>query len=280
MDTIKYRPYSKIVEVTPAMADEWLAKSAYNRVLNWQEISLLAAAMKRGEWTFNTDLVGFNVKDQLMNGHHRLHAIKLVGKPIEVQVNYGLPVESYAVTDTGRKRSYADRLQLPREVTDVLRLGCAIALNNNKPTVSQMYPYVNAGFQHLVELLTAHCNRRVRVFSSAPMKLAAVVMIMRDKESDYVMTQYRALCEQDYERMSPLAQSLSRQVAMSAGTRTSQWDSRNLLARGCKVFDKARAHHTRLQIMDGEPELYRAMVRDVLNYLKDHHEGPTHVERF
>lgn len=274
MEPIKYRPYSHIVEVTPELATEWLNKSPYNRPLNHQEIVRLCAAMKRGEWTFNCDLVGFNVRGELMNGHHRLHAIKMLGTSVEVQVNYGLPVEAYEVTDTGRKRSYADRMRLPREITDVLRLGCAYVLNTPKPTVAQMKPIVDAGFQHLVELLTAHCNRRVRVFSSAPMKLAAVVLMMRDKDNDYVLTQYKALCEQEYEVMSPIVMSLSRQVAMSSGSRTRVWDSRNLLARGCKVFDRSRAHHTRLQIMDGEPDVFRTMVRDVLMEARDLHQRP------
>lgn len=271
METMKYRPYSHIVEVTPEMAAEWLAMSPYNRKLDWKEIMRLVAAMRRGEWTFTNDLIGFNVRNELMNGHHRLHAIKLLGKSVEVQVNYGLPVQAYAVTDTGRKRSYADLMQLPREVTDVLRLGCAIVLNTQKPTVPHMQPIVDAGFQDLVELLMEYCNRRVRIFSSAPMKLAAVVTMMRDKNHDYVLAQYKALCQQEYDVMTPIAQSFSRQVSMSAGSRTNVWNTRDLLARGCKVFDKSRAKQTRLQIMDGEWEACRTMVRDVLLKQQEQH---------
>lgn len=105
-------PTYKVVSITPELAAEWLKRNTRNRHLNERNVAVLAGAMKRGEWRENGDSFRFSVSDVILDGQHRLAAVVASGVAIRSLVVDGLDDEVQATVDTGRKRSFADVLQI------------------------------------------------------------------------------------------------------------------------------------------------------------------------
>jgi hypothetical protein len=233
------------VAVTPQMAAEMLASSAGNRNIRAGNVKLFAAAMLRGEWQTSHQGIAFDRAGTLVDGHHRLHAIVQAGIAVRMSVTTGLPTNVYEVIDCGATRSYADRMRMDRNITDVIRLAAQYVTGTSKPTIMQMRQVADDGLMDYVEYLVGQCNSARRYFSSAPVKLAAALMMMVGEDADFVCRQYRALCLLDFDRMTPSAMALVRQVNQR---KASANETRDTLARALRVFDSARADITKIQI--------------------------------
>jgi hypothetical protein len=110
---------SQWMNVTPAMAKKWLDNNFRNRPVNDDTVQAYARDMINGTWVPTHQGVAFNDKDELIDGQHRLLAIKLSGKTIKMMVTFGLPsqIEGSEMTtmdavDRGRTRSVADQLTI------------------------------------------------------------------------------------------------------------------------------------------------------------------------
>ena len=260
MNFAKNTPNACVIFITPQLAKEMLDTSPGNRKLRRWYVELLAAAMKRGEWRITSQGIGFDTLGRLRDAHHRLNACIQSGVSFHSVVVFGMPTDAYEVTDTGMKRSYADRLNEDRDIADVLRLGCEYALGT-KPTIDQMKPFIDAGFGDAVQSLILFCGTKRRFFSSAPMKLAASITIMNGGNADFVLHQYRALCLLDFDAMSKSAQGMVRQVDNGKAVANKSLET---LARGLRVFDKNRSNISKIQIRDEDIDASFELVRYVL----------------
>lgn len=261
MEFKKKYPEATVMLITPEIATKMLETSPGNRKLRGWYVNLLAAAMRRGEWRVTSQGIGFDVLGRLRDAHHRLTACIQSGISFRSVVVFGMPTDAYEVTDTGIIRTYGDRLNERRDVADVLRLGCHFALGQSKPSIDQMRPFVESGLGDAARDLVEFCGTRRKYYASAPMKLAACVTVMNGGDADFVWSQYRALCCLDFESMSRSAQSLVRQVdsGKTKGTQT-----REVLARGLKVFDEDRYNIGKIQITEADLDSAVEFVRSVL----------------
>lgn len=97
------------VEVTPALAKEWLDKHSNpnNRGPNWKRVTAMANDMATGQWDVTHQGIAFTSDDkrakEISDGHHRLHAIIKSGATIRLMVTYGVP--HAAIIDGGWGRS-------------------------------------------------------------------------------------------------------------------------------------------------------------------------------
>lgn len=254
-------PEAMVLEITPALAKEMLDTSPGNRRLRGWYVELLGAAMKRGEWRVTSQGIGFDVAGQLRDAHHRLHACIKYDTPFQSVVVFGMRKDAYEVTDIGMIRTYSDRLNESRGVSDVLRLGCSYVLCTAKPTIDQMKPIIDAGLGDAARALVQYCGTKRKYYSSAAMKLAACITIMNGGDADFVLQQYRAMVVLDFENMSKSAQALVRQVDNG---KASANETRETLARGFKVFDKDRHGISKIQVTDADIDAAVEFVRSVL----------------
>jgi hypothetical protein len=124
-----------------------------------------------------------------------------------------------------------------------------------------MKPIMNSGLMDAAQSLIEFCGTTRKYFSSAPMKLAACITIMNGGDADYVLRQYRALCNLDFDAMSNSAKSLVRQVEIG---KTRSNETREVLARGMRVFDKSRHEINRVQVSNADIDAAVDLVRSVL----------------
>lgn len=109
--------YTEVDMVTPEMADEWLSEDVnqQNRPLSSDTVAFLARAIERGEWRLTHQGIAFDEDNKLIDGQHRLAAIRKAGLPVQVLITRGVPRSAFAVLDTGRKRTGRDAMALAGE---------------------------------------------------------------------------------------------------------------------------------------------------------------------
>lgn len=103
----------KLEKITPAMADEIIKEKGGDnyRGLRGSASRLYGNEMKEGRWMFNGDVIRFDWNGKLIDGQHRLEAIKKSGIPQDFIVVEGLNPECVQTIDIGYKRSPENYLE-------------------------------------------------------------------------------------------------------------------------------------------------------------------------
>jgi hypothetical protein len=102
---------TKLVTITPKLAQEWLDNRAPNRPLKEWRARQFARDIGDGRWELNGETIKFDDEDKLIDGQHRCLAVILAGKPIQSCAVYGLDsTKAYPTIDGGKARSLSDVL--------------------------------------------------------------------------------------------------------------------------------------------------------------------------
>ena len=99
---------SQWVEVTPEMATEWLDKNTKNRHVRHLHLGRLKKDMENGKFVITHQGVAICEDGTLIDGQHRLYAIKDTGKSQWMLVTTGLPMDAQQFVDNGARRLAAD----------------------------------------------------------------------------------------------------------------------------------------------------------------------------
>lgn len=108
-------PRVEILNVSPALAEAWLAKNPNNRNLRKAVVEGYARDMLAGRWSLNGETVKLDVNGHLRDGQHRLNAVVVSGATVPMVVVSDLGTEVMQTVDAGAKRSYSDALKLMGE---------------------------------------------------------------------------------------------------------------------------------------------------------------------
>lgn len=254
---------TELVNVSPALAREWLKRNTKNRPLRPSHVETLRQAFARGEYVTTHQGIAFDLDDELVDGQHRLHAISLMpnGFSVNMLVTGGLDRErAFPVIDaTQAKRSTSDVLRVDRSIGETANY-LARLYSGSMTGLTALYVRPFADFVE-VELgdLLAFCPTVIKTWSSAPVRAAAVLK-MKFADPDYVKVVYGALVRRDFEAMPRSAQALFK-AQMTGSVRASA--ANDIFVRSLKVFDRTNAQLTKIQINDIATELKEA--RDLIN---------------
>ncbi len=97
-----------IEDITPTIAESWLAKNTSNRRLRRPKAEQFARDMEGGDWQENGEGICFASDGTLLNGQHRLTAVYIAGVTLPMLVVRGLPMSSQDTMDDGAKRTMGD----------------------------------------------------------------------------------------------------------------------------------------------------------------------------
>lgn len=106
----------EIVDITPAMAAEWLLLNTHNRPIRRAAVATYAADMaaEPSRWRYTGDPIRFAVDSHgeqvLIDGQHRLMAIVRAKRTVRMKVIRGFTQEIQRFVDIGNKRILADQL--------------------------------------------------------------------------------------------------------------------------------------------------------------------------
>ncbi len=107
----------EIVSVTPAIAEQMLARTKINRTVKPRVVSRYAGAMRRGEWMGTGDPIQIDSHGNLANGQHRLHAIIESGTTQELLIVHDVDPMAQDAMDQGVVRNVADVLRFRGETS-------------------------------------------------------------------------------------------------------------------------------------------------------------------
>jgi hypothetical protein len=109
----------EIVEVTPEMAAKFLAKSEGNRKLRESHAAKLSRAIVDGKYQLTHQAAAVTKRGRLIDGQHRMRAIMLANKAVQLAIAFDVPDDTYSVVDAGLLRNMADRLRADKFQTMV-----------------------------------------------------------------------------------------------------------------------------------------------------------------
>ncbi|MTE14155.1 hypothetical protein [Nocardia aurantiaca] len=163
MTTIGFR--TETIDVTPQLAARWLERNTNNRPMSKLMVAQLADAMTRGEWLHTHQGIAFDTNGVLVDGQHRLAAVVKSGRTVRMQVTHGVEPKTFAVLDTGRKRSARDVLSLQGEenaaqLASALRVHHLYTTNPDSTWTGGQSQVTN---EQIVEFLAAHPGMRASV---------------------------------------------------------------------------------------------------------------------
>ena len=108
--------YVTVVDVTPELAEKWLAHNTHNRNPKRSKSAQYADDMTYGRWSFNGEPIQFADDGTLLNGQNRLLAVVESGITVPFVVVWNLPFEAQDDMDTGALRKFSDVLTMKGEV--------------------------------------------------------------------------------------------------------------------------------------------------------------------
>lgn len=249
---------TEVMFVTPEIARMMLDSSSGNRKLRQSNINEISGSILRGEWKLTHQGISFDRNGHLRDGHHRLSAIITTGITIPLMVTVGMSPDAFSVIDVGAKRSLSDNTGIEPRVSEPLRLATSWLYGSANCTPARCLHVGSGGLLSILTEIVNFSGTARRYYSSAPMKLAAAVLIMDGFEKDHALEQYRALTTLDFDSMSSASKALIRQVENGIAQASKSQDT---FARGLCVFDASKRNLTKIQVSD-------TSVSDAMAYLK------------
>lgn len=253
---------AEVLMVDPGLAAQWLEKNCpVNRPVQMTVVSRYANAMRLGEWRVSHQGVAFNVRGDLIDGQHRLHAVVAAQVAVPMMVTFGAPDESFEVLDGGLKRSVADQLSLNSTVLSWLHVCLETASGQGQ--MAHDRPLLKEGAATTIystaEAIMAATGKNTRkLMGAAAVGAAAVVSAINGVPLDWVIEQRRILVMREEDSESNVARAF-RHWAQDEGKRAARARRHEVFARALRVFDPAYAGNSKIVLRPG----WNARVRDV-----------------
>lgn len=109
---------TRLVTITPEMAERCLAKNENNRNIRQRHVDRLAEDIKSGNWYVTHQGIAFDEDGKLLDGQHRLLAIVKAGIPVQMMMTTGLKRDDVmSAIDVGSTRDIGDSLRLKHNDT-------------------------------------------------------------------------------------------------------------------------------------------------------------------
>lgn len=257
------------VNVTPAMAREWLKLNIDNRPIRQQRLEYLRNVIQCGEWRLTHQGIAFDKNRVLKDGQHRLIVISELPEDasLPLLVTTEMDTNTWGAIDRCGPRTPADEMKIDSRLTAAAQFLVGVFNNNQHFGVS--LPYLSKFVewaQPYHEELQTFCANQAKFWSSAPVRSAAIVQMARGHNADFVKTVYRSLVMSDFESMTPTAMAL---VKQQISGRIASARSVELFCRALRVFDSISPSVSRIQIGD-----VARITRDVREFLDTQIDAP------
>ena len=223
--------------ITPEVAREMLKNNQENRPMRAGWVDTLRAAWERGEWKKTNASIGFATSGRLLDGQHRLTMISQLpeGTLVPINVTTGMDVDSFDAIDQGKHRSLGDLYDISNGLAACATF-CAKICNSSERsglTPQAVRPFIEWVAPQFSALTTFAPTSAV-VFSSAPVRAAAVIQLKRGHDEDFILNAYRSMVLSHIEEMPHAARVLMQQ-RMNGKVLSAR--SNDLFCRALRVFD-------------------------------------------
>lgn len=251
---------TQIIGVTPEQARKWLLKNEGNRPIRPMAVESLKVAYERGEWKLTHQGIAFSPDGRLIDGQHRLTFISTLpdGKVVPMMVSTGVSEDVFRVLDKGIKRSTADSLGKSGGLVAVGKLFARIHNWNQARALTDSFsePYIEL-VEPFYDDLVGFCCQTAAIWSSAPVKAAAIYTMIMGGDDMWVKNMYHALVTSNFKEMPESAQALYRQRDRKLITASKALET---FVRCAKAFDPRKSDIQKIQINDMSADLHEVRV--------------------
>jgi len=105
-------PEATFMKVTPAQAADWLENNDVNRRMRPRLVESYARDMEGGLWNITGEPIKISRTGRLLDGQHRLAALRQTKKPLQLLVVTGLEDQAQQLMDQGAARTAVDAARL------------------------------------------------------------------------------------------------------------------------------------------------------------------------
>jgi hypothetical protein len=259
--------FTKIMTVTPEMANRFLERNSGNRPIRRSHVRYFIECLKRGDWITTHQGIAFDETGKMVDGQHRCVAIVESGINAEIMVTWNATSESVIAMDIGLKRTFADVLKIDKRIAEPLCLAAKILDPRSGSMLPQeLQEIAKTGLGEDIKKLVEHCGTTRKVFSCAAMKLAAAITHRWGYASEaYIHQQYAALISLDYDSMSNQSKALAKKVGIGKIKVAHQ---NEILIWGLKVFSERRSESSTLTVSKDDMTIGSDAVRYFLRYIE------------
>ena len=197
---------TEIVTITPAHAEHYLSNNKGNRRIVKQRVLDLMSAMNRGEWKLSPQPIILSKTGRLLDGQHRLSALVMYGKPLEMSLTTGASDEIFDILDTGKHRNYADVTGMNlKEAQTITSL--ATTYYSKTPTHQQSHVLNELYIDETVQCASL-VRGNLKILTSAMFIAGLVFMIKRFGNGEYVLDQYNHMLRFNFSELSGTSSSV------------------------------------------------------------------------
>lgn len=163
---------AQIVVATPKLVDDLLKLNTRNRNIKKAHLQWIINALKDDKFHLTTQAIGVSNKGVLMDGQHRLVAIKEAGyPPVELLLVTGLDEAARIYIDQGAKRSTADMLKIVLNKSISNKMAAIVNFHLMIKETKEEFVYRSGGtrkpsLDDIVEFMDRHFDRIVMIVSS------------------------------------------------------------------------------------------------------------------
>lgn len=105
-------PVFLTTQLLPEDAEHLLEENDHNRHMKARVVERYKRFMKAGKWRLNGECIKIDTNGILLDGQHRLEALRQLGKPVRMSLAIGVAPDTFAINDTGKSRSSGDILSI------------------------------------------------------------------------------------------------------------------------------------------------------------------------
>lgn len=189
--------------ITPQMAEDWLAQNAnFQRKLRQSIVDRYARDMLNNTWTLTHQGIAFDSKGRLIDGQHRLAAIRKAGVPVKMVVARDAPATSFDHVDLGFGRTTADVFKAQGDAwitNDIIAIARIMhGAPNMKAITTARSPFelreLVEKHKTAIDFVRQNCERHVRGVTIAPVMAAVAVAYYSVQDRLALAAFVRLLC--------------------------------------------------------------------------------------
>lgn len=234
--------------VTPDLAEMFLKNNLANRKMRVTHVDMFVRELQAGTFRTTHQGVAISKTGKLLDGQHRLAAIVKSGIAATMVVAWDCDVETAIdwPVDFGLARTAADVTGTPHHEIAVYHVALQFVYGVGRRFSTVEIHQAEKALLGLYDKLIGICQTAKRIFSRAPIRLAA--MLRMADGSQYAGEQYAALIHFDYGTMSPSVAAFHKHML----THSTAQDvvAAPLAARAWCAFDVTKRDAKRQQLTD------------------------------
>ena len=225
------------MQVTPKMARDWLDYNTDNRPLRPFVVEGLMESWARGEWKVTHQGIAFGKSGKLLDGQHRLNFIAQLpeGTKVALNVTKDQDDSTFDAIDIGIRRTMSDVYGASASMVAAAKFVAKIYNSSTNAGLSNQFvkPFLDWIEPEFVEL-TTYCPGNARIWSSAPVRAAAIIQMKRGFDEDFIKVSYHSLVTADIDSMPHAARVLMKQ---HLGGKIVSARTNDLFVRALRAFD-------------------------------------------